>query len=263
MKIWKWVLLLVLGSFIFIILYSVAQAPFFLEINPAIQIVCFLIGVTILLFCYNRWIHWFEKREAKEIALNKMLPEIGRGFGIGFLYFVFITLTMLALGNYRINEYSFDIISILQNLTMMLVVAVGEEIISRGFIFRMIAERFNIIIALVVSSLIFGFLHYPNPGATLWSSVAITLEAGVMLALAYLYHNNLWVPIGIHWAWNFSQGQIFGFAVSGMDIKNTLIQPEITGPDLITGGAFGAEASIIAIIFSVFISYYLFKKRTA
>lgn len=57
MKIWKWVLLLVLGSFIFIILYSVAQAPFFLEINPAIQIVCFLIGVTILLFCYNRWIH--------------------------------------------------------------------------------------------------------------------------------------------------------------------------------------------------------------
>ena len=95
-----------------------------------------------------------------------------------------------------------------------------------------------------------------NSGATVWSSISIAITAGLMLGMAYKASGNLWLPIGIHWAWNFTQGNIFGFIVSGYYSAASIFTAEVDGPDLFTGGAFGPEASIIAPIFGVTLSIF-------
>ena len=112
----------------------------------------------------------------------------------------------------------------------------------------MIDERWNTRAALIVSALFFGFGHLSNDNATWWSSLAIAIEAGLLLAAAYKWSGTLWVPIGIHWAWNYVQGNVFGLAVSGINIGDGMLATRVNGPDIITGGAFGPEASIITVV---------------
>jgi membrane protease YdiL (CAAX protease family) len=122
-----------------------------------------------------------------------------------------------------------------------------EELLFRGFVFRVLRDVTGMWIALAISAALFGFLHAANPGATAFSSVAIALEAGVLLAVAYAATNRLWLPIGIHAGWNYAEGTIFGTAVSGGVVKSTFLHATLTGNSLWTGGAFGVEASIVAI----------------
>ena len=122
-----------------------------------------------------------------------------------------------------------------------------EEILFRGVIFRIIHESLGTWIAVIVSALLFGFAHGANPNATLFSSTAIALEAGILLSAVYLYTNRLWMVIGMHAAWNFVQGAVFGVNVSGTNAKG-LLQSSPVGSELLSGGAFGIEASIITII---------------
>jgi CAAX protease family protein len=98
-----------------------------------------------------------------------------------------------------------------------------------------------------VSAILFGLLHAANPGATPFSSLAVALEAGVLLAVAFAATRRLWFPIGIHAGWNYAEGTIFGTAVSGGTVKATLLHGVLSGSPLFTGGAFGVEASIVAI----------------
>jgi membrane protease YdiL (CAAX protease family) len=111
-------------------------------------------------------------------------------------------------------------------------------------------------LALLISALIFGLMHIANPNATLWSALAIAIEAGIMLAAAYTLTRRLWLPIGIHFAWNFVQGGIFGVAVSGNGVRG-LLQSTLSGPALLSGGEFGAEASIFAVIVCLAAGVYL------
>ena len=144
---------------------------------------------------------------------------------------------------------------------MFLAVAVGEEILCRGVIFRWIDERWGVWAALVVSALIFGWGHISNDNATWWSSLAISIEAGLLLGAAYKWSGSLWVPIGIHWAWNYTQGNIFGLAVSGNGAGDTIFATTVNGPDIITGGAFGPEASIIAVILGTLYTIVFLRNR--
>ena len=147
---------------------------------------------------------------------------------------------------------------------MFLVVGVGEEVLFRGIVFRMIDDRWGTVVALVVSALIFGFVHITNNNATVWSSVAIAVEAGLLLGAAYKWSGTLWVPIGIHWSWNYFQGPVFGFAVSGNGTPS-LITPVIQGSDWLTGGSFGAEASIPAFVLGLTLAivFLCVPRRTA
>ena len=124
----------------------------------------------------------------------------------------------------------------------------------------MINRRWNIWAALVISALIFGGLHIFNDNATLWSSIAIAIEAGSLLGAAYAYSKNIWLPIGIHWIWNYTQGNILGFPVSGEDNVTSIITPEISGPQWLTGGSFGAEASAISAVIGLLISLWFIRK---
>lgn len=126
--------------------------------------------------------------------------------------------------------------------------AVVEEIIFRGFLFRLVAGLGGNWTALAVTSALFGFAHIANPGATVASSASIAIEAGILLGAAYAATGSLWLPIGIHAGWNLAEGPLFGMAVSGNAQRAGWIGGTLHGPVLLTGGPFGPEASIAAVV---------------
>ena len=163
----------------------------------------------------------------------------------------------------------FDVASQLSWLSLFLLVGVVEEVIFRGILFRLITDKWNIAGGLTTSSSLFGLAHLGNPGATLWAALAIALASGWLFGMAYAYHRTIWVPIGMHWAWNYLEGGVFGCAVSGTPLGYLpLITPRIGGADILSGGAFGPEASIICVALGIAISivytvlYVKKKKRT-
>ena len=166
-----------------------------------------------------------------------------------------------------VASVQFNLDSQLCWLAIFLVIGISEEIVCRGIIFRLISDKWNVATGLVVSALLFGFLHVFNEGATVWASLAIALNSGWLMGIAYAYHQTIWVPIGMHWAWNYLEGGVFGCAVSGTPLDyRPLITPKISGTDLLSGGAFGPEASIICVAIGMGISIvytvlYIKKKK--
>jgi hypothetical protein len=133
---------------------------------------------------------------------------------------------------------------------MTILAAFMEELLFRGILFRWLEAFAGSWAALVVTSALFGLAHIFNPNATWTSSLAITVEAGMLLGGAYMLARNLWVPIGLHGAWNFTQGFIFDVPVSGADVHG-LVQAKLSGPVLLSGGQFGLEASMIGVVLSI------------
>lgn len=125
--------------------------------------------------------------------------------------------------------------------------AFAEELLFRGILFRWIEQFGGSWAALMMTSALFGIAHIINPNATWFSSFAIAMEAGILLGGAYMLTRSLWMPIGIHAAWNFTQGFIFDVPVSGAD-SHGLVEAKLSGPELLSGGPFGLEASLISVI---------------
>jgi uncharacterized protein len=121
----------------------------------------------------------------------------------------------------------------------------NEELLSRGYHLQTIASGLNLFWGVTISSAIFGLLHLGNPNAT-WVSAAGIFLAGIFFAYAYIRTKQLWLPIGLHLGWNFFEGVVFGFPVSGLNIY-PLTRIEVTGPVIWTGGAFGPEAGLIIL----------------
>ena len=262
-KLWRDIIFVIGGIILFIIgsttlslgVYTASESDSYL-----INIPIFLITAVVLLLLYNLLIRYVEANDACKIAPRKDISSIGNGLFIGFSYFIIVTVTMSLCGYYHIKSIQFDWEKQLFSFTLFFLVAVSEEIFFRGILFRMINRRWNIWAALVISALIFGGLHIFNDNATLWSSIAIAIEAGSLLGAAYAYNKNLWLPIGIHWIWNYTQGNILGFPVSGEDNVTSIITPEISGPQWLTGGSFGAEASVISAVIGLLISLWFIRK---
>ena len=131
----------------------------------------------------------------------------------------------------------------------MVTAAIFEEVLFPGIVFRITEEKLGSYIALAVSALIFGALHLLNPNSTLVSGLAVAIEAGLLLGASYMYTRNLWFPIAIHFAWNFTQSGIYGASTSGGAVTKSLLTSKIAGPVMITGGQFGPEGSVQAVIF--------------
>lgn len=132
-----------------------------------------------------------------------------------------------------------------------------EEIIVRGIIFRIMEEKLGSYIALIISAIIFGVLHLANPNSSILAAAGLAIQAGLLLAAAYIYTRNLWFPIAVHFAWNFTQSAIFGAAVSGTKTSKTLITSHIEGEKWFTGGAFGPEGSLQATVFCFIVAVVL------
>ena len=188
-----------------------------------------------------------EKRSARELGRAGALRELGAGLAVGALLFGASIGVLALLGAYRVTGVREDLLVMLIPLCVAVAAAVIEEILCRGVIFRLVEESLGTWIALAVSAALFGMGHVANPNATLLAVLAIVFEAGIMLAAAYLLTRRLWLAIGIHAAWNFTQSGLFGVPMSGIPMHGLLIG-SLSGPAWLTGGAFGVEASAVAVV---------------
>jgi len=138
------------------------------------------------------------------------------------------------------------LVVLVETLIALIGVAITEEMVVRGYMLQTLKWAYGAIVALVVSSVLFGMVHLINPGAALPAFLGTAL-AGIFLGYCYLLTGRLWLPIGWHFGWNFALGPIFGFPVSGIDIPSWVVQ-RTHGPALWTGGRFGPEASLMMLI---------------
>jgi len=189
-----------------------------------------------------------EHRAPVEVARKGAVAALGRGVLIGFGMFAAVIVNIAFLGDYRVDGLGSPAGAVAL-LGFMAAAAVTEELMFRGILFRIVEKRIGTWAALALTGLLFGLSHLINPDASLWGAIAIAVEAGGMLAAAYAATRTLWVPIGLHFAWNFAQGGIFGTQVSGNDTPDGLLNGVTSGPTLISGGEFGPEASLYSVLF--------------
>ncbi|MBC8043385.1 MAG: CPBP family intramembrane metalloprotease [Rhizobacter sp.] len=213
---------------------------------PALEVIAAVVISLAALAGYIAFVRWVELRSAVEVSASGAAVETMAGAGIGALLMA-VSIGLIALfGGYTVtgtNDWSV----LIKAFVISLIAGVGEEILFRGILFRITEESLGTWIALALSAVLFGLIHIVNPNATWFSSVAIALEAGILLGAAYMLTRKLWLAIGIHFGWNFTQGGIFGVAVSGTDSMKGVLQSQMNGAEWLTGGNFGAEASVIAL----------------
>lgn len=254
------ILLLVLLSMVTLasssLLHAAGRMIFGAENIPALwRLFSTIINITVACLIYAGFVRIVEQRREHELKLSGSFKEFAVGSLIGAGAFALIVAILWLAGFYMVSATNSLAVLILP-LSMSLASGFSEEILFRGVIFRIMEESLGSWIAIIFSALFFGFAHAGNPNATLFSSIAIALEAGVLLAAAFMLTRKLWLAIGLHFAWNLTQGGIFGVAVSGHAAKG-ILQSQIIGPELLTGGAFGAEASIFALIICTATGVYM------
>jgi membrane protease YdiL (CAAX protease family) len=215
------------------------------ETLPGEAITVFITTAAALLAYYG-FVRLIERRDVSELSVPHALKELGLGALLGGILFSTTVGILWLLGYYQVSAIN-PWTEMISWFITGVISGTLEELLIRGVLFRIMEESLGTWISLVISALIFGALHLQNPNATLWAGLAIAIEAGIMLAATYVYTRRLWLPIGIHFAWNFVQGGIYGVSVSGIEAKG-LLQSTLSGPTLLSGGEFGAEASIFAVI---------------
>lgn len=206
-----------------------------------------VIGVGLVFVVYKLVIPRLGRHRKDDLPMQGALTDTILGIGVGAAIFTAVVGVAAAVGAYRILGWggTEDLLEIL--LVTGVVAGFVEEVITRGIIFRWLEEFAGSWVALLISSLFFGFMHQMNDNATLWSSIAIAIEAGILLGGAYMLTRNLWLAIGLHAGWNVTQGFIWGVPVSGNPFVG-MVESGLYGPDWLSGGAFGLEASVIALV---------------
>ncbi|MFG1927744.1 CPBP family intramembrane glutamic endopeptidase [Cryptosporangium sp. NPDC048952] len=229
--------------------------------NPILALAMGFSTATAAVFAYR----WLTRTVEGRTTVDE-LPSAGKWTGLrrgALIGSGAFTATMLLIGMFggweHVSGGSFS--GMLITLGAMASVAVNEELLFRGVIFRIIEERTGSVVAIVASSLLFGLVHLVNPSATLWGTLAIAIEGGTLLAVAYVLTRSLWLPIGLHFAWNFVGGGFFGIVVSGAPQEDTsLLHTSLSGSDALTGGAFGPEASLVALAVCLTITAVLLRR---
>ncbi|MFI5963253.1 lysostaphin resistance A-like protein [Streptomyces asoensis] len=216
--------------------------------NPVLSLVAGAATVLLSLTVYAAAVRFLEQRPVPELDPAGARSGLRTGVSTGLGAFV-VTLAAIALyGGYG-TQGGVSVGGAVTVLGMMAGIAVVEELLFRGVVFRLVEDLLGTRGALAVSGLLFGALHLVNSGATVWGALAIAIEAGLMLGAAYAAARTLWLPIGLHFGWNFALSGIFGVTVSGNeDTPAGLLHGVLSGPEAITGGGFGPEASVFAIV---------------
>ncbi len=218
-----------------------------------LAITAYLGGVLLATWLARRFL---DKRSLLDLGLRRSdgwWAEMLFGVALGGLLMLGIFALETGLGWAQVTGLAWQQEGLLNTAMMtvlaawlFVVVAVNEELMTRGYLLQTLAEGLNLRWAVLISSLIFGLLHLGNPNAS-WLSTFNIVVAGVFLALGYVVTRRLWLPLGLHFGWNFFQGTVFGFPVSGTH-SFTLVRLNDTGPSLVTGGAFGPEAGLTGLV---------------
>ena len=198
-------------------------------------------------------VYFIERRRPAELAWDKVLPHGLVGLAAGIVFVSCVVGVLWLAGAYVVTGSNADVNWIKPLLSVGLATALAEEIVFRGVLFRMTEEGLGTWAALAISALLFGGVHLMNKEATVWSSIATAIESGVLLGLAYHVTRSLPLVMGIHMGWNFTLGTVYGIPVSGGPATGILVADR-PGPAWLTGGAYGAEASVVMVAISLIAS---------
>lgn len=257
---------LLVGTIAYILRADVSGALYFV-----LNILVKLIAVTLSIYLARRFL---DKRSFTSLGFKLdrfILPDLLAGIVITFVVMGLIFAALWALGWLTFQSFAWNVdplphvmLQTVEFLFIFILVGWSEELLSRGYHLQTIASGMNLFWGVVISSAVFGLLHLGNPNAT-WVSAAGIFFAGLFLAYGYVRTKQLWLPIGLHIGWNFFEGVVFGFPVSGLDIY-PLMRIRVQGPEIWTGGAFGPEAGLIVLpalaLGAVIIYFYTRRPRT-
>lgn len=198
------------------------------------------------------WARFVEKSPWLGLGIRKKgaFKDFILGWGIGAAMLITCVLLMWGFGAIQVTSFQFSANLVGEFLILVLAWSIQgttEELLTRGWMFSSLAAKHNIPVGILVSSLFFTFLHLGNDGISLIPLLDLTLFA-ILACLVMLKTGNLWVIGGIHAAWNCFQGNVFAFPVSGTQAGQAFIAVETSGPDWLSGGAFGVEGSIISLL---------------
>ena len=219
-----------------------------------LMMVCQLIGTIFTVGLFQKFI---SREDFVSIGLNFVGFKIDFYKGLlagtvlicsGFILLTVLNLTLIDLTYFSFYDQIFYFF-------LFTIVSLNEEIAIRGYILHNLSSSFNKYVALIISSLVFMIMHLGNPNIGILPLVNLLL-AGIFLGIYTIHKNNLWFPIGAHLTWNYLQGPIFGFEVSGNKI-NSLFEQKPNGHELLTGGNFGFEGSIILTLFLMISIFYM------
>lgn len=206
-----------------------------------------LLALALMGLAYRFYALKIDRRDPAEFALAGAGRELGLGLLGGLLLVCLVFGALAALGVFRLQGMHGLGLGSLRFAGEMAMVAVFEEILVRGILFKAMERWLGSLPALLASALLFGLAHLPNEGAGLLSTLNVTL-AGLFFAAAYLASGRLWLGAGLHFAWNFSAGHLFSAVVSGHKAQAGLLYGELVGPAWLSGGAFGIEASAVTLL---------------
>lgn len=215
-----------------------------------------LLAALVAIGGYLWYVKKIERRPPLELAGPRAWSEFGAGVLIGTALFLATLAILAAFGSYRLTG-SGVWTSMLKPLAEMIMVAVIEELLFRGILLRILERPLGTWGALAITSILFALGHLPNDGITALA-VGTTAVAGLMLGAAYLATRRLWLTIGLHFAWNFVSDGVFSLPVSGHAAKGFL-QGQLSGPQWLSGGAYGVEASIVTLVLTTIVSVLLLR----
>ena len=224
-----------------------------------------LFGFVFMILALFLWVRWAEGRPLATLGFVKKgsLVELVKGLAVGFLLFSLVALLMLlsGAGSFEWGQLTLEpFLYILILLPLWMIQGGAEELVTRAWLLPVAVKKTNLPIGLLTSSLLFALLHLGNPDIGILSILNIALF-GLFASLYLLWTDNVWGIIGLHAAWNFSQGNIYGFSVSGNGVDAAVLNfiPKSEW-SLLTGGAFGAEASVFSSLILLLAVFYLLIK---
>ena len=228
-----------------------------------------LFSFVIILFLFIFWVKVIEKNALSSLGFVKRnwLKYLGWGIMFSLVQMGVIALVyqVSGIGSFELNELSLEpILFILGLFPFWLLQGGTEEVATRGWLLTRIAARTNLPLAIAISSSLFGILHMGNAGVTFLSVLNIILD-GVLAGLLFIYTDSIWLVVAQHGTWNYVQGNLLGFQVSGTGADASIFSFTMgSGPDWLTGGTFGAEGSIITtlvLLLSLVIVYRLGERK--
>ena len=220
-----------------------------------------VLGSSAILLSYWIYVRLVEKRPVFELSYGKAFHEFGTGLLIGTLMVLAVIGMAYASGTYTMTGAKDWSMAIVLPLAQMIFVGVFEEVLCRGIVFRIVEQSLGSWAALAISAVLFGLAHVPGNGAG-FLAISVMAVAGVFFSAAYMLTRRLWLCIGIHIAWNYVLGTIFSIPVSGHE-SNGLLLGKLSGPEWMTGGPYGLEATIFTLfVLATLGAYFLWRART-
>ena len=217
-----------------------------------------------------RWAKKVEKRPIRTLGFYKenFLSALFKGYGLGLSLFILTLAGLVVLGQYQFDSIHLDTYSLaftLFTIPFWILQGTAEELVTRAWLIPQLAKRTNLKVAIIISSSLFTLLHLGNPGITFLSAIDLFLF-GVAMSLYLLKTDTIWGIGGIHGAWNFAQGNLFGVLVSGQSSGTSIMKFTPQGnQDWLSGGSFGIEGSImtslVLLLLIVYLAYQLKKEN--